>query len=507
MLPFAVWSSYSISIESDFIKKYTCGKIYIHHSVFFVCFVLFCITSDMLIIFFPGKKTNKEGTAGYIPSIFAEGKISTTPITPRTTNTSRRAGNPTPVRRVERRPRTIFRPVWRTTDHDYVCTKVDPNPPIEVDILRKRIMDLEDEVCALSQRILSLDTIKRSDDDCAFYTNFPTYGIFKAVSDYLERRAASLRYWNGSEELTRHQPFSASMRTKPGPDRKFSFEEEFFMTVVRLKLGGTGADLAMRFGCGESHFSRIFTTMVTFIAKELSILFEMKDDDDNVAECFRDMPDLAIIIDCTEQPTERSSDLHARKLFFSNYKNRDTLKWMVGLSRNLTVNYVSPAYGGRASDKHITVNSGLLDVLEGGTSAMADRGFPVCEELKALGVKLILPDFKGRNRSQMSRGECEQSEFVAKIRIHIERIIQRIRTYHIFDSAAKLSMKDIYDSIFTSCAYLTNFQLPIIKPTPMHPQELWCLILSSQYVESNSIHVEQRSFWVWAQLVRDGITL
>ena len=83
--------------------------------------------------------------------------------------------------------------------------------------------------------------------------------------------------------------------------------------------------------------------------------------------------------------------------------------------------------------------------------------------LKAQGVELILPDFKGRDRSQMTRDECNQSEFVAQVRIHVERIIQRIRTYHFFYSTAKLSMKDIYESIFMSCAYLNNFQLPIIR--------------------------------------------
>ena len=409
----------------------------------------------------------KPGSPGYIPSIFPVGKVTPVQTTPRTTKNSSQSvlsDTETPIiTERKRQPRRIFRPVWLTTDHDYVATRVDPDPPTEVEMLHHRIEELQKEKAAMAEKILNIDIIKRSDEACLFYTNFPNYLVFKALCDYLESRSAGrLRYWRGSE-TSKFQHFGNSMNKKPGPQRKLTFEEEFFLTVVRLKLGGTAADLAKRVGCDASYVSRVFTTWVTFLAEELRQLFEMKEDTDSVAQCFKDFPNLTIILDCTEQQIERSSDLQARKETYSNYKSRDTLKWLVGLSRNLTVNYVSPAYGGRASDKHITLDSGLLDLLSEGSSAMADRGFPVGEELKAQGVELILPDFKGRDRSQMTRDECNQSEFVAQVRIHVERIIQRIRTYHIFDSTAKLSMKDIYESIFMSCAYLTNFQLPIIR--------------------------------------------
>lgn len=63
----------------------------------------------------------------------------------------------------------------------------------------------------------------------------------------------------------------------------------------------------------------------------------------------------------------------------------------------------------------------------------------------------------------MTKQELESSEHVAKARIHIERIIQRIRTFQILGKTARLSSKDIMDQTFTVCAYLTNFQLPIIR--------------------------------------------
>lgn len=63
----------------------------------------------------------------------------------------------------------------------------------------------------------------------------------------------------------------------------------------------------------------------------------------------------------------------------------------------------------------------------------------------------------------MTADECASSEEIAKGRIHIERAIQRIRTLHILGTVVRLNMTDVIQQIFTVCAYLTNFQMPIIR--------------------------------------------
>jgi DDE superfamily endonuclease len=107
-------------------------------------------------------------------------------------------------------------------------------------------------------------------------------------------------------------------------------------------------------------------------------------------------------------------------------------------------------------------SSSLLNGLSVGDTVMADRGFTVSQELRRLGIQTIIPDFKGRSRSQMTAAECANSEDIAKARIHIERIIQRIRTFHILSSVVRLNMIDIVEQLFTVCSYLVNFQSPII---------------------------------------------
>jgi hypothetical protein len=52
---------------------------------------------------------------------------------------------------------------------------------------------------------------------------------------------------------------------------------------------------------------------------------------------------------------------------------------------------------------------------------------------------------------------------ISEVRIHVERAIQRIKTFHILDGEEKLSIKNIAEQIFTICAYLVNLQNPIVK--------------------------------------------
>jgi hypothetical protein len=49
------------------------------------------------------------------------------------------------------------------------------------------------------------------------------------------------------------------------------------------------------------------------------------------------------------------------------------------------------------------------------------------------------------------------------VRIHVERAIQRIKTFHLLDGEEILPMKDIAEQIFTICAYLVNLQSPIVE--------------------------------------------
>jgi hypothetical protein len=64
-----------------------------------------------------------------------------------------------------------------------------------------------------------------------------------------------------------------------------------------------------------------------------------------------------------------------------------------------------------------------------------------------------MSSFKGTERTQLTSSKIIRSENVSKVRIHAERAIQRIKTFHILDGEVKLSMKDIAEQIFTVCLF------------------------------------------------------
>ena len=59
---------------------------------------------------------------------------------------------------------------------------------------------------------------------------------------------------------------------------------------------------------------------------------------------------------------------------------------MVGITQAGPISFLSPGWGGRASDKEITVQSGFLEHLEPGEEILADRGFQVRDELAMYGA-------------------------------------------------------------------------------------------------------------------------
>ena len=65
------------------------------------------------------------------------------------------------------------------------------------------------------------------------------------------------------------------------------------------------------------------------------------------------------IIDCFECFTETPSGLDLAAIMWSEYKHHYTFKALVAITPNRAISYVSPTYGGRATDIFIVKDSGF----------------------------------------------------------------------------------------------------------------------------------------------------
>ena len=87
-----------------------------------------------------------------------------------------------------------------------------------------------------------------------------------------------------------------------------------------------------------------------------------------------------MIIDATEIFITQPRLPELQQVTFSNYKNHNTFKVLVGISPNGEITFVLKLFPASISDKELTKRSGLPDLLERGDSVMADCSFDIEED-------------------------------------------------------------------------------------------------------------------------------
>ena len=86
------------------------------------------------------------------------------------------------------------------------------------------------------------------------------------------------------------------------------------------------------------------------------------------------------IVDTSEIFIETPSDPKLQSSTYSSYKHHNTAKFLVACSPNSCITFVSKVYGGRASDKQITLRSGFLVLHDPYDTILAEKGFNIADE-------------------------------------------------------------------------------------------------------------------------------
>ena len=246
---------------------------------------------------------------------------------------------------------------------------------------------------------------------------------------------------------------------------KLCKEDCLLLVLMRLKLGLLYGDIATRFEITETTVSRIFRTLVVKIAdvvKELIVWPERHVVRKYLPESFKKkFLNCNVIIDCTEIFIERPFDLDARAKTWSNYKHHHTVKYLIGITPGGSISFLSSGWGGRTSDKEITMESGFLRKLEYGDCVLADRGFTVAEAIATHGAHLKMPEFL-RGKSQLSAKDVALSRQIAHVRIHVERVIGRLRKFRILQSIIPITQVDILDEMVVIMASIVNVNNSVV---------------------------------------------
>ena len=281
---------------------------------------------------------------------------------------------------------------------------------------------------------------------------------FKSISSMaLFASIPVMHYWRGEKDTK-----NTAVTGKTGRARKMPIEDEFLAVLMRLCLGMFVEDLSERFDISTSHMSKLFNTWISLLSR---LLFPWPSQEmvrNSLPTQFDRYLSTRVIIDCTEIFIQRPYSLMKASESYSQYKKHNTFKVLVGISPAGVITFVSRLWLGRASDRYITQHSGILNLLDPGDNVMADRGFDIQDLLVSKKVTLNIPPFLSL-RKQLTAQEVESTRRIVAVRIHVERAIGRVKEFHILDGILPISLAHVAEDIFVTCAYLTNFQTPLVS--------------------------------------------
>jgi len=81
-----------------------------------------------------------------------------------------------------------------------------------------------------------------------------------------------------------------------------------------------------------------------------------------------------------------------KKLTYSSFKHKNTLKGLIGVALNGCISYASKLYHGSTSDKKIVDHCGVLKIFQVEDLVLAEKGFLI-SDIMPPGTSLNIPPF------------------------------------------------------------------------------------------------------------------
>lgn len=347
-----------------------------------------------------------------------------------------------------------------STDHNIICQPKSQSIETQTDLTMAQMYatetlnekyknELHDLHQKFDKKTINLKSFKDDDKKTRFFTGLATYDHLNSLSTNLENHLPECK-----DKLTKFQVL--------------------FICLFRLRLCIPFTYFAFEFNVSHQTVSKYFQMgLLVMYSKLDSLVYWPKRDilKSTMPVKFREKfgDKISIIVDCFEVFIENSSNVEAAAQTFSSYKHGNTAKVLIGITPQGHICYNSIGYGGRASDKFITEDSGFLDNLEKDDVVLADRGFLVSNLVKERGASVIMPAFT-KGKSQLHPMDVSNSRIIASLRIHVERVIGLLRIKYNILNQRKLHVSNfaknhgicIFDQIVKVCSALINFCPSII---------------------------------------------
>lgn len=140
-------------------------------------------------------------------------------------------------------------------------------------------------------------------------------------------------------------------------------------------------------------------------------------------------PQVKVIVDGKEQPFRRPQGWEQQKPFYSGKKKRHTVKNQIVCRPDGRIGAVSATVPGSTHDLTVLRGSGVLDRLDEGEGAMADKAYTGAQADRP-GVPLIVPT-KATRGHPLTEGQEAANRVISGFRVVIEHVMAQLNRFQV----------------------------------------------------------------------------
>lgn len=354
----------------------------------------------------------------------------------------------------------------------------EENALLEIENLQRKIVKLQNEVAHLTKYSSRLsEKLKQQQNHHLTYESLVGSTLRDSCSSFVLLPADGLQCFVKSMEIVElHHIWNEEVSKIPCA-KKLGFRNAVVLCLLRCRWATSETLTAWIMGLGVKNrrqISRIFRITLLLINQHLAHTVALPPDvsqvDKDALPAFQhpDLDNVMMTVDATNIRIQTPHNPYGQKATYSDYYGDNCVKCEIISSNAGLPMFVSPAFGGRASEADILEQSGFASfyksveancVDESGTpfkpAVLADKGTRIKAMVDELGGQYITPSMIVDGET--SRQDIIKNEIISKARGHVERCIGCAKRNRILTTDLPHALVYLIDEIIYFCFFVTHF--------------------------------------------------